>query len=745
MITLVLVWTNEAHGLIWSSITTDMSGTLFVLVLGHGTWFWIYTSYSYMLILLGMLVVANVFFHTPDIYGKQAVAWLVSAATPWAANWLFSVQLTPVSHLNLTPFAFIISSFAVAWALFQAGLLNLSPLARNTIVEKMVNGVLVLDTQDRIVDYNPAVQRVLGTSSSLAIGHPIEEVWPDALELRQSSADRQGGSLEITSSVNGERHIFEVNTSALYDGRGQVIGRAVIFNRITNRKRAEERIEELLRHNRLILDSAGEGICGLDLNGKITFANPAVTRMLGWRAEELIGHIQHDIFHHSKADGTPYPRGECPIQATLKDGAIHYVVDEVFWRKDGSHLFVEYISTPIWDEEGNLEGAVVTLRDTTERHRAQDALRESENLYQKLFENTPVGTGIADESGNLITYNSAMLRPGGYTREDMARIGNVAHLYTDPDERDRVLAIAQEQGFVLKHEVQFKHKDGTSYDTLVTLTPAVVQGKRRWQAVVEDITERNKVEDERIQHAKELQEAFDNLQNTQQQLIQSAKLAAIGELVSGIAHELNNPLASVSGMSQLLMRMDLDETLRKDVEIIRYEAERAAKIVQNLLSFARNHRAEKRHGSVNAALERVLELRAYEMKAGGVELESDLQPDLPETWFDFYQMQQVFLNIIINAEQAMSEDGGVGKLCIRTQRVDEKIHIRFADDGPGIPKENIDRIFDPFFTTKEVGKGTGLGLSLCHGIVKEHDGLLWVESELGKGSTFTVELPITRE
>ena len=156
----------------------------------------------------------------------------------------------------------------------------------------------------------------------------------------------------------------------------------------TDRKRAEEALEQLRRQNELILHAAGEGIYGLDVHGNTTFVNPAAARMIGWKAEELIGKPQHDILHHSKSDGTPYPKEECPIYAAFRDGAVHHVTDEVFWRKDGTSFPVEYISTPIRDERGKLVGAVVTFKDITERKRAEQALRtaltEVEQLKSRL-------------------------------------------------------------------------------------------------------------------------------------------------------------------------------------------------------------------------------------------------------------------------------------------------------------------------------------------------------------------------
>ena len=213
-----------------------------------------------------------------------------------------------------------------------------------------------------------------------------------------------------------------------------------------------------------------------------------------------------------------------------------------------------------------------------------------------------------------------------------------------------------------------------------------------------------------------------------------------------LAHELNNPIAAIQGFAQLLTaRNDLDETTKKDLGIIYRESQRAAKITQNLLSFARRHEPEKHLISLNEVIEKTLELRAHQMKVNNIELVVDLAADLPKTMADFFQMQQVFVNIINNAEQAMVEAHGKGRLVVKTQKVGDMIQISFADDGPGISEENMKRIFDPFFTTKEVGKGTGLGLSICYGLVEAHGGRIYARSKLGEGATFVVEIPIVFE
>ncbi len=231
----------------------------------------------------------------------------------------------------------------------------------------------------------------------------------------------------------------------------------------------------------------------------------------------------------------------------------------------------------------------------------------------------------------------------------------------------------------------------------------------------------------------------------QQQLIQSEKLSAIGELISGIAHELNNPLTGVMGYSQLLqLRKDIDERAKDSLSKINNLALRCQRIVQNLLSFARKQKPERTPCDINDILESTVELRSYELQVNNIEIVRHLNRHLPKTIADGHQLQQVFLNILTNAEQAMLDAHGKGTLKIRTQSdsTNNRIIIEIVDDGPGIPEGHLTRIFDPFFTTKEVGKGTGLGLSLSYGIIKEHGGNIYARSRPGEGSTFVIELPI---
>jgi len=244
------------------------------------------------------------------------------------------------------------------------------------------------------------------------------------------------------------------------------------------------------------------------------------------------------------------------------------------------------------------------------------------------------------------------------------------------------------------------------------------------------------------QSEEKLQETRKRLDGAMDQLLQAEKMTALGELVAGVAHEVNNPLSAIMGYTQLALTRDLPGDVKRFLQTVFSEADRAGKIVRNLLTFARKHPPEKKYLGLNGIIERTIELKAYHFRSSQIEVEKDLAPDLPMTMLDFHQIQQVFLNLLNNAEHAVLEAGRGGKIRILTRQVGDRIEARITDSGPGIPPTLRLRIFEPFFTTKKDGKGTGLGLSLCYGIVHEHDGSIVAESRPGEGATFVLTLPI---
>jgi len=370
----------------------------------------------------------------------------------------------------------------------------------------------------------------------------------------------------------------------------------------------------------------------------------------------------------------------------------------------------------------------------------------TEETLRFIFESIVDGMIVVDLEGNVIEVNEAMLQLGGFA-DKKELLGKSGFSFVDEafipilmDELNKV--IKEGRAGPVEYVAQggdMKAFTGEAIGSLVRDSSGNPKGAI---VVIRDISERKHAEEKLMAAHAQLQDAHEQLKASQEQLIQSAKMAAVGQLVSGVAHEVNNPLMAIAGYAEMLLKKAEDESSQRRLQRLHGETTRAIAIVQNLLSFARKRELEKVPVSVNENLESVIQLRAYEMSLENIEIETDFAPDIPTAMGDFQQLQQVFLNLLINAEQAIKGASDSGKVVIRTRQADGRTRVTFVDDGPGIPEEAQSRIFEPFFTTKGDGEGTGLGLSICYGIIEDHGGKITVESKEGQGTAFTIELPV---
>jgi len=383
----------------------------------------------------------------------------------------------------------------------------------------------------------------------------------------------------------------------------------------------------------------------------------------------------------------------------------------------------------------NLENARMyneSEQEIRERKQAEEALKESQEALQQMFESITDGISVIDLNGAIIRTNQRTVEMHGFSSKEEL-LGKSALKLVAPRDHANIaknMREAVKKGTIKGMEYTLLRADGSDFPgELSTSMLKDVSGNLVGHiTIARDITERKQAEE----REKEMQ----------QELLLSSRLASIGELAAGVAHQLNNPLTGVLGFSQRLLRKTTDQETNQDLRKIYGEAERAAKIVQNLLTFARRREPKKEYSDVNYVVQSALELRAYELKTSNIAVVTDLVPSLPKVMVDFHQIQECFLNLILNAEQAMTEANGGGKLTIKTEKNKKYVRATFTDDGPGIPAEHLNKIFDPFFTTKGGKGGTGLGLSVCHGIVTEHGGRIYAKSKPSNGTTFFIELPI---
>ncbi len=482
------------------------------------------------------------------------------------------------------------------------------------------------------------------------------------------------------------------------------------------RKRAEEALKESEEKYRGFFETSQDIVFITSPEGAIFDVNPAFETILGYTREETLS--RNVSYFYKDPHGAQSIQGDHRKTRFIKDFEL------TMRKKDGTYADCLMTAAARRDRKGAIVGYQGTIRDITERKEAEEAIKESEERYRGIFETSRDIIVVTNREARIIDINRAAEQLTGYTREELLSL-DLTEVYSPSDERDRIIRLLAERGFVKDHEISFTRKDGQLLDCLMT---AVVRKDKSgaiigYQGFLKDITERKKME---------------------RQLAQAEKLSSLGGILSGVAHELNNPLTSIIGHADLMMRKEIPAHIREKLEIIRKESFRSSKIIQGLLAFAREHKPERKMISINDVIMESYRLREYELRVDNVVIQTDLSEDIPKTSADPYQLQQVFINLINNAHDALVTAGG-GTLVIRSVLKNGAISIEFEDDGPGIPKDIINYIFDPFFTTKEVGKGTGLGLAIVYGIIGEHGGKIDVTSSPRKATRFSIELPVTSE
>ncbi len=463
-----------------------------------------------------------------------------------------------------------------------------------------------------------------------------------------------------------------------------------------------------------IVTALPDAVVVTGLDRRVLVVNQAAADLFGWQMADFVGQPIAD----------QVVAGERVHVAEQEDkvftGEAQRYETRIVNHTTGEERDVAVSSGPFRVDD-ELIGTVATLRDITEPKRAQDTLSRSEARYRNLVESASDAIVTLDANGRFTTVNHAAEIISGYRREEL--VGQWFAPMLSDDELPKALAhfqkaLAGETGLF---ESRFYRKDGEA--RTISITYSTPQPDEEVLCLIRDVTDQKML---------------------QEQLIQSEKMSAIGQLVSGVAHELNNPLAGISAFAQLLLaekRFPPDQ--RTAAETIYSEARRASRIVQNLLTFARQHKAEKGPAALNQVLDDTLELRGYELRVRGIDVRREYDEALPDTMGDGHQLQQVFLNLITNAEQAMERaEGRHHRLTVRTRNAGDIIRIEVEDTGAGVPPNLLERIFNPFFTTKPTGHGTGLGLSISLGIVREHEGRIWAENGPQGGARFIVELPV---
>jgi len=525
---------------------------------------------------------------------------------------------------------------------------------------------------------------------------------------------------------------------------GPIIEREL--NEAENR-RARREAEEQLRLQSIAMESAANAIMITDEKGAIVWVNYAFTETSGHSKEEVLGRNPR-FLKSGKQDQAFYQ----DMWETILAGKIwHNTL--INRRKDGTFNYEDMTITPIHDNSGKRTHFVAIKHDITEKTLAQKALQASELRYRRLFESAKDGILILDATtGRIVDVNPYLIEMLGFSKEELTG----KQLWEIGPFRDVVasrfaFAELRKQGYIRYENLRLESREG-HIRQVEFVSNTYLAGSCVIQCNVRDITERKLAEEtlrrtnQRLEGAlAELQTKTHELASMTQQLWQASKLATMGELSASIAHELNNPLATVAlRVENLLMQMSVDNQDRRSLEIIAQEVDRMATLVNNLLQFSRRSHRQVSTVDVREEIANSVEFVHYHLRTRGVEVGREFADPLPTIQADRQQLRQLFLNLLTNSSDAMPEGG---RLIVRAEqsRLEgaEAVAIEFADTGEGIAAENLEEIWEPFFTTKPEGKGTGLGLAICRRIVAEHGGRIEIESEPGRGTTVRLVFPAT--
>ena len=395
--------------------------------------------------------------------------------------------------------------------------------------------------------------------------------------------------------------------------------------------------------------------------------------------------------------------------------ALAYGVSVIGSTGDVSRLIS--LPPPLWKGRDELSDLADNINNMVDKIKETGTkLTYQKYLFERLLLYSPAIILAVDENVNITLVNKAFCTLFDVREEDA--IGKPLSAFLPPEE---IAASGKQMSDVEGSVTIVEHHPKIGGIEMIIDTTIITVRHNEYLVIGRDITQEREEQDK---------------------LYLNDRLASVGEMAAGIAHELNNPLTGIVMLSQLLMQTDFPPDVKKDLNDINSEASRATDVVRNLLAFARKQPPAKRLTQINKTINDVLRLRSYEETVNNISVITTLDPDLPEIMVDNIQIQQVFLNLVLNAEYSMIHTHKKGLLKVDSSVFNGKVIVSFTDDGEGIKEENMKKMFQPFFTTKEVGVGTGLGLSLCYGIIKRHGGTIYVKSKYGSGATFTIELPI---
>ncbi len=612
------------------------------------------------------------------------------------------------------------------------------------IVESSDDAIIGKNLDGSITSWNRGAEKIYGYAASEVIGKPISILFASGLEddaKQILEKIKSGEPVEHYETVrrrkDGRDIHMSLTVSSIRNYKGIIVAASTIGRDITDRKQAEDALQQSEEQFRTLVESAPDAIF-IEVGGRFVYLNDAAIHMYGAASEEeLSGHAIIGRIH-------PDHRANVleRIRFIDEERKPTPLMELKHVKLDGTTVYAESHAVPIKYRKS--KAALVFVRDITERKKNEEALSISEERYRRLFEDASMGIFRVTLEGKLIDVNPAFTLMFGFDSQEevKSQVNDVAvDLFVDPSRRHEIVRMMLDTKRPVHAESLYRRKDGSTFTAdLHAWAVRDKEGKLLYlEGFVEDISERKRAKEE-----KEKLEA---------QLFQAQKMESVGRLAGGVAHDFNNMLGVIIGRAEMALQQDVsNDKLKHHLDEILKAALRSADLTKQLLAFARKQTAVPKILSLNDTISGMLQM-LRRLIGEDIDLLWGPELDLWKVKIDPSQVDQILANLAVNARDAIS---GVGAITLRTENVviddsnwadtpefipGEYVLLTVSDNGSGMSEEVRSNIFEPFFTTKEIGKGTGLGLSTVYGIVKQNDGFIYVESEPGKGTTFKIYLP----
>ncbi len=582
------------------------------------------------------------------------------------------------------------------------------------LIDSLDDVALAISLDGTLKTVNRRTTQILDVPYAQLVGHKLEEFLGAPLHAEASGSLERflekrswSGVVEVHLKNGARRLYYDCVVNAIVKG-DDVTGASVLARDITGHRDKEQRFTQLF-------ESLQEGVYISNPEGKLLEVNPALVTILGYESKEDLLNLPPERLNVD-AGGDPVLGRWGSQSGRTRTRVVR------LRRKDGGVAVCVDTSTGVM-EAGRIVRYQGTLVDVTEKRALERQLRRQEEFRRHLLESFPDLILVLDLKGQYTFVSARIGELLGYGPEHLMGKNVEDAENTSAELAALYRTVATGQSSLTSCEYGARHQNG-SWRTMLGMASPLLDAEGKPAGViisVRDVTMEKKLE---------------------QQIIQSERLAAMGQMIGGFAHELNNPLTVILGNAELLQELEVGESARKPIAALRQEARRAADIVQNLQYFAQPPAPGRSPVNLNELVQRTVQMQAYPLRKSNITVDFLPEPAIPAIVADPNQLMQVFLNLLLNAEQAIRESRGKGTIRVRIGRNPDSVWVVFQDDGPGIAPENLAHIFDPFFTTKRPGRGTGLGLSICKTVLREHGGNIEAATAPGGGAVFTITLPV---